>query len=342
MAGIKILTIYCYIFNMSVVISWDIGTENLAYSVVTNKYPTFPTLYKPYQLRPNYYLLNWGLIKLNKEEIKNTCMGLKKNGQLCGNNAKYGNKSDITKFYCKTHCGCKDGYLLKTKKKVKNTLIQNAIKIKEELNNVYETPYITHVQIENQPCTINYTMKSIQMIIFSYYAFKYNPESYPISIINVNAKLKEKMCLNNFTFMDSQYYQLYLQYCKKIDDSKNKNKTTIKYLKRKQLCESYGYFALEKCNSQKSGSQISSTTLPDTAQTTLPDTAQTTLPDTAQTILPDTAPTTLPDTAQTTLPDNTGNKLYNKDFYDEYVNITKRNDLSDSLCMGINCLNSLG
>jgi hypothetical protein len=340
---------------MSVVISWDIGTENLAYSVITNKEPTFRTLYKPYKLRPNYYLLNWGLIKLNKEEIKNTCVGLKKNGQLCQNNAKYGNKLDITKFYCKTHCG-KDGYLLKTKKKVKNTLIQNAIKIKEELNNIYETPYITHVQIENQPCTINYTMKSIQMIIFSYYAFKYDSNSYPISIINVNAKLKEQMCLNNFTFMDSQYYQSYLQYCKKIDNSKNK--TNIKYLKRKQLCESYVYFALEQSDLQKSGGQILLNNVPDAIPNNVPDTIPNNVPDTIPNNVPDTIPNNVPDTIPNNVPDaipnnvpdaipnnvpdKTENKLYNKDFYNEYVSIIKRNDISDSVCMGINCLNSLG
>jgi hypothetical protein len=74
----------------------------------------------------------------------------------------------------------------------------------------------------------------------------------------------------------------------------------------------------------------------------VPDTIPNNVPDTIPNNVPDAIPNNVPDAIPNNVPDKTENKLYNKDFYNEYVSIIKRNDISDSVCMGINCLNSLG
>lgn len=204
-------------------ISWDIGINNLAFCLLEYNSKNIDDI----------NILYWDkldiLDTLNVEPKK--CIGLKKNGDICGKNAKYYFGED---YYCKTHklkdkecyelkeneicCGKnKNGkkcqkiaqyFVIDNEKKIyycethkmqtelelqkyitrKNiTFNERSILLIEKLKQI---PYILEVDkvlIENQPVHKNPVMKSIQMIIYTYYLLN---EKKDIYLINATQKLK--------------------------------------------------------------------------------------------------------------------------------------------------------
>lgn len=206
------------------VISWDIGIKNLSYCILEKKsnenYPSD---------KHGYSIIDWEVINLY-EEIEKKCCGLKKNNSVCGKNAKY---VFDNKYYCKTHSP-EESKTIK-KKKVKRNQFDYAIRIKEELDKRKELTNVTNVVIENQPALVNPVMKSVQMIVFSYFAFKRSSEN-NIFVQNINAKQKEKLPDKDEKWENSLYQK---EFIKSIE------KTNSRYTKRKRKCFYYAKQCLE-------------------------------------------------------------------------------------------------
>jgi len=153
-------------------LSFDVGIKNLAYC----------------SLNEDKKILDWGIINLNKDP-KCQC-GLQKE---CSKTATY-QVTDIenneVKYCCSTH-------VKKYKKKKKLNSNYDMFKISqilvEELNS--KTDFLNHeiICIENQPALKNPTMKSIQMILYSYFIIEgvcKDPICSNVQMINARNKLK--------------------------------------------------------------------------------------------------------------------------------------------------------
>ena len=153
-------------------LSFDVGIKNLAYC----------------SLNEDKKILDWGIINLNKDP-KCQC-GLQK---VCSKTATY-QVTDIenneVKYCCSTH-------VKKYKKKKKLNSNYDMFKISqilvEELNS--KTDFLNHeiICIENQPALKNPTMKSIQMILYSYFIIEgvcKDPICSNVQMINARNKLK--------------------------------------------------------------------------------------------------------------------------------------------------------
>ena len=151
-------------------LSFDVGIKNLAYC----------------SLNSDKKILDWGIINLNKDPI---CQcGLHK---PCSKIATYEVKdNNETKYACTTHVK------KFTKKKKLNSnydLFKISQILMEELNS--KTDFLNHdiICIENQPALKNPTMKSIQMLLYSYFIIEgvcKDPICSNVQMINARNKLK--------------------------------------------------------------------------------------------------------------------------------------------------------
>ena len=151
-------------------LSFDVGIKNLAYC----------------SLNSDKKILDWGIINLNKDPI---CQcGLQK---PCSKIATYEVKdNNETKYACTTHVK------KFTKKKKLNSnydLFKISKILMEELNS--KTDFLNHdiICIENQPALKNPTMKSIQMLLYSYFIIEgvcKDPICSNVQMINARNKLK--------------------------------------------------------------------------------------------------------------------------------------------------------
>lgn len=131
------------------ILSWDIGIKNLSYCLIEDN-----------------KIIDWGIISLEDEII--ICNGKYKNGNCCKCKALYVKDNE---GYCKRH-NDKNFKLLKKKK---YSLLELGERLTNELNK-FKDIELDNVLLENQPCLKNPTMKSIQMIIFSYFLINGFPE----------------------------------------------------------------------------------------------------------------------------------------------------------------------
>ena len=170
------------------ILSWDVGIYNLAYCLIEYLEET-----------KSYKILDWNIINLRKDDVPNLniikCDGLdnKKIGKIiylntkkCNNKAKVIHKSS-DKHYCLRHAkkfyknisidtSCNKTFD-KTFKQIKiKKPKKKKIKIQElgknlilELDKFPDFLNIDYVLIENQPVLKNPTMKSVQMILYSYF-----------------------------------------------------------------------------------------------------------------------------------------------------------------------------
>ena len=153
-------------------LSFDVGIKNLAYC----------------SLNEDKKILDWGIINLNKDP-KCQC-GLQKE---CSKTATYqvtDTENNEVKYCCTTH-------VKKYKKKKKLNSNYDLFKISqilmEELNS--KVDFLNHeiICIENQPALKNPTMKSIQMILYSYFIIEgvcKDPICSNVQMINARNKLK--------------------------------------------------------------------------------------------------------------------------------------------------------
>ena len=153
-------------------LSFDVGIKNLAYC----------------SLNENKKILDWGIINLNKDP-KCQC-GLQK---PCSKIATYqvtDSENNEVKYCCTTHV---KKYKKKKKLNSNYDLFKIAQILMEELNS--KVDFLNHeiICIENQPALKNPTMKSIQMLLYSYFIIEgvcKDPICSNVQMINARNKLK--------------------------------------------------------------------------------------------------------------------------------------------------------
>ena len=182
-------------------LSFDVGIKNLAYC----------------SLNEDKKILDWGIINLNRDPICQ-CVLQKE----CSKIATYlvtDPTNNEKKYCCTTH-------VKKYKKKKKLNSNYDMFKISqilvEELNS--KTDFLNHeiICIENQPALKNPTMKSIQMILYSYFIIEgvcKDPICSNVQMINARNKLKvykgpEVEC--NFTDKYKRNKYLSVEYTKNM------------------------------------------------------------------------------------------------------------------------------
>ena len=162
------------------ILSFDIGIKNLAFC----------------QLSKNEEIMDWGIINISCD-----CMCEHKNtkGNLCDKSATYITTwlNDEVKL-CTGHSKLKQ-YKPPEKKKFKKIKSQNSIlnvgkKMVEKLKEYPNFLKCKEVIVENQPSLKNPTMKSIQMLVYSYFLVNgvcdINSNIDNLEMINARNKLK--------------------------------------------------------------------------------------------------------------------------------------------------------
>lgn len=140
-------------------------------------------------------IIEWGVINLMDDVLENhvKCIANKK-GAKCGKIATHCLKNDNSIAYCNNkNCQSfmKAVYLEKDIKKIKKlttkslSLQDMAINLVKQLNEKPELLDVDEVVIENQPVLKNPTMKSIQMLIFSYFIINGIDKGNRVSNINL-------------------------------------------------------------------------------------------------------------------------------------------------------------
>jgi len=159
-------------------LSFDIGIKNLAFCVLEKKDDSLD-------------ILDWGILNVSVDPICQHC-NLKTNSQ-CDKSAKY--KCDEL-LLCSSHFKLKQYSDKKFKKipKQKDHMLEQG---KQIVTILQENPHFLQVDkvvIENQPALKNPTMKTIQMIVYSYFLMNgiTNQDSKieDIQMINARNKLK--------------------------------------------------------------------------------------------------------------------------------------------------------
>jgi hypothetical protein len=152
-------------------LSFDVGIKNLAYC----------------ELTPEKKIIQWGIINLNEDPICDVHLNKK-----CEKQSTYLIKDDCPENYC---CSAHSKKFKKVKKLNTNydilKISQLCIQKLRDLN----LTEIKHVLIENQPALKNPTMKSIQMIIYTFFVIEgvMNENSLIENIHMVNARNKLKV-----------------------------------------------------------------------------------------------------------------------------------------------------
>ena len=166
------------------ILSWDIGIKNLSYCLIENN-----------------KIVDWDVINLDDEEIIIKCNGEYKNGNKCKAKSVYLNK-DKSCGYCKTHYKKLDESNntnfkeVKKPKKKKINLLEVGNRLITELDKRFNSVKFDNVLLENQPSLKNPTMKSVQIIIFSYFLINgYNKDTIK-HIQMISATQKNKYCNN--------------------------------------------------------------------------------------------------------------------------------------------------
>ena len=151
-------------------LSFDVGIKNLAYCILT----------------PEKNIVDWNIINLNKNPICQVTLQKK-----CQKQATYNVINDEVEYCCTTH-----KKKFKKVKKIKDT--NQLFKLSQicltELSTI-DTSNVKCVLIENQPALKNPTMKSIQMIIYTFFILRgvMNEDSTIQEVFMVNARNKLKV-----------------------------------------------------------------------------------------------------------------------------------------------------
>ena len=165
-------------------IGWDIGIKNLAYCII-EQLPNKSEIIHELEI-----------INLIDEPIILYCSCFNKNGKNCKSKATYFNKISDKIYYCNKHYN-----LLSTKEKKEIKSIKppkkcNKYSLEELGLNLFKaldsSPLFLkceNIIIENQPVLKNPTMKSIQIMLYSYFLIR-NKNINLIKLVNASNKLK--------------------------------------------------------------------------------------------------------------------------------------------------------
>ena len=215
-------------------LSFDSGIKNLSFCLINDK---------------DLNIEDWGILNISPDAVCEHCM---KENKQCDKSAK---KIIIenNKRLCSSHIKLKQYKDMKMKNipKHKNQLLLIGKNIVEQLDKYNHFLDVDHVLLENQPALKNPTMKSIQMIIFSY--FLVNGITNDLSkienleMINARNKLKaykgpEIKCEIKDKYKRTKF--LGIEYCKVMIDENDKIEDKFKKLfeeskKKDDLADSY-------------------------------------------------------------------------------------------------------
>ena len=205
-------------------LSFDVGIKNLAYC----------------ELTPDKEIIKWGILNLNEDPICDVHLRKK-----CENQATYLIKDDCPQNYC---CSSHSNKFKKVKKLNTN---RDILKISQmcvqKLRNL-DLTRIKHVLIENQPALKNPVMKSIQMIIYTFFVIEgIMCETSSIELLNmVNARNKLKVytgpkieCNKKGKYAQNKY--LSVEYTKHMIEKESTEFKTMFHLSKKKddLADAY-------------------------------------------------------------------------------------------------------
>jgi|TARA_R110002074_G_scaffold401939_1_gene602479 hypothetical protein len=151
-------------------LSFDIGIKNLSYCVLC---------------KSDKKIKGWGIINLSLDSI---CSHINTKGTQCDKSAGF--KTVDGKILCNSHSKLKQYESEKKMKKIKkNNSIHEIGKLMiKKFNDIPLLLECEDVIVENQPSLKNPTMKTIQMLVYSYFLIK----SEPIRLDMINARNKLK------------------------------------------------------------------------------------------------------------------------------------------------------
>ena len=208
-------------------LSFDVGIKNLAFCQLDTS---------------NKNILDWGIINIS---IDPTCDHVHK-GKCCDKTAQKIVKSTGTKL-CTGHTKlkCYKDLKMNNVKKIDNSLFhlgKNIVKLLDEKTHFLESEVVI---IENQPALKNPTMKSIQMMLFSYFLMKDSIKE--IQMINARNKLKAyegpkipcdiKETYKRNKYLAIKYTDIMIRENEKIEEKYHKLYDTSK--KKDDLSDSY-------------------------------------------------------------------------------------------------------
>jgi len=165
-------------------IGWDIGIKNLAYCII-EQLPNKSEIIHELEI-----------INLIDEPIILYCSCNNKNGKKCKSKATYFNKISEKILYCNKHYNALEEKEKKKCKKIKGPKKVNKYSLEELGLNLFNaldnSPLFLkceNIIIENQPVLKNPTMKSIQIMLYSYFLIR-NKNINIIKLVNASNKLK--------------------------------------------------------------------------------------------------------------------------------------------------------
>ena len=221
-------------------LSFDVGIKNLAYC----------------ELTPNKNIIQWGIINMN-DDTPTCSMHLKKKCEKQASYSYTGNNNNIS-YYCSSHINHKS--LNKKAKKKKLTTKMDILKISQKCIlklKELDLSNIKYILIENQPALKNPIMKSIQMIIYTFFVIEgVMDNKSPIELIHmVNARNKLKVykgpkieCNKKNKYAQNKYLSFEYTKCM-INNELDKFKTLFNESKKKDdLADAYlqGIYWIEK------------------------------------------------------------------------------------------------
>jgi len=165
-------------------IGWDIGIKNLAYCII-EQLPNKTEIIKDLEI-----------INLIDPPIIHICSMKNKNKNKCKGKALFFNKKTEDLYYCNKHYNLlttkeqKDVKAIKPPKKCsKYSLEELGLRLFKTLDKNPLFSECENIIIENQPVLKNPTMKSIQIMLYSYFLIK-NKNIQIIKLVNASNKLK--------------------------------------------------------------------------------------------------------------------------------------------------------
>ena len=212
------------------VLSFDIGIKNLSYCILD---------------KSTQKIIDWGIINISCDKL---CNHVNTKNKCCDKSATYSHE-DI--LLCSSHSKLKQ-YPNKCKKiKSDNSVYNIGKKMIEELDKYPDFLECSDVIVENQPSLKNPTMKSIQMMVYSYFLIR--GKCNKLEMINARNKLKVYNGPKIFCDIKDKYKKnkfLAIEYCKEmIKDEENKFIELYNNSKKKDdLADSYlqGFYYITK------------------------------------------------------------------------------------------------
>lgn len=150
-------------------LSFDIGIKNLSYCILCKE---------------TKKIKDWGIINLSLDDV---CCHINTKNIKCENSVSYENNNGLK--LCSSHSKLKQYKNEKLKKIKKNNSIHEIGKLM--VKKFDQNPLLLKcddVIVENQPSLKNPTMKTIQMLVYTYFLIKSNPTK--LEMINARNKLK--------------------------------------------------------------------------------------------------------------------------------------------------------